>query len=360
VPEDRDSGFVGAQERLAAIVSNSDDAIYSKDSNALITSWNHAAQKLYGYTPEEAIGRDIVMLIPEENKGEERDILGRILNGERIDHFETERVRKDGSRVPISLTVSPVRNEAGEIVEASVTARNITLRRQLERAQRDLDLQEFIAKVAHELRNPLAVVTGFAEALLRDKAELPPDRFDQMLAAMVRQGERAKRLVHDLLEFSRFGGRGFDVTFESVSISEIVDAALDTSGAADSRDVTIDVPEGSHMESDPMRLEQILVNLLTNAAKYGGDWIGVRARVDDRAATFTVEDDGPGVSADLAPNLFEPFARAEGHRSMGTGLGLAITRHLARALGGDVSYEPRDPNGCLFIVALPITSAAEG
>jgi PAS domain S-box-containing protein len=139
-------GAVGPSEHLAAIVESSDDAILSKDRDGVITTWNPGAQRIYGYTEEEAIGRPISMLIPEHRAGEERDILARILRGEHVDHYETERVTKDGRTINVSLTVSPIRDGTGEVVAASVIARDITPR------QRTLTL----ASMLHDLTSALS------------------------------------------------------------------------------------------------------------------------------------------------------------------------------------------------------------
>jgi signal transduction histidine kinase len=124
--------------------------------------------------------------------------------------------------------------------------------------------------------------------------------------------------------------------------------------ASEKRDIQLDIPGDAELETDPMRLEQILVNLLSNACKYGGEFVGLHVALDADEVSFVVEDDGSGIPDDLAPRLFEPFARAGGLRSAGTGLGLAITRLLAHALGGEISYEPRTPSGSCFTLTLPL------
>jgi PAS domain S-box-containing protein len=133
---------------IAAIVESSEDAVLTKDLNGLITSWNHGARRLFGYAAEEVIGKPVTILIPAERHNEEPTMLARIRRGERIDHYETVRQRKDGSTVDISLTVSPVRNPEGEIVGASKIARDITERRRAEQQQRLL-----LREMDHRVKN---------------------------------------------------------------------------------------------------------------------------------------------------------------------------------------------------------------
>src|SRR5581483_7152289 len=144
-----------AAERLASIVESSDDAIVSKDLNSIIRSWNGGAERIFGYTEEEAIGQSVTMLIPEDLLAQEDLILSRIVKGERIDHFETIRKRKDGTLVDVSLTVSPVRDSSGTIIGASKVARDITESRQAREKQKLL-MQE----MSHRIKNILAVATG--------------------------------------------------------------------------------------------------------------------------------------------------------------------------------------------------------
>ena len=177
-----------AADALAAIVMSASDAIYSKDRNATITSWNPAAERLYGYTAEEAVGAPIAMLIPEDRRGEETDFLERILQGESIDHYETERRRKDGSVVRVSVSISPVHNAAGEIVEAAVVARDVTAQRELEAT-----VAARSRKQALELNDE--VVQGLATA----KLALESGRHEQGLKAIESTLDRVRAIVTALL-----------------------------------------------------------------------------------------------------------------------------------------------------------------
>src|SRR5262249_45476703 len=154
-----------AQARLAAIVESSEDAIVSKNLTGVITSWNRSAERLFGYTAQEAIGQSITIIIPADRRGEERRILDTIRQGQTVEHFETVRQRKDGTLLDISVTISPIRNERGTIIGASKIARDVTERRQLEAAQRALEQarEEFLAAAAHDLKTPLTTIKGLAQ-----------------------------------------------------------------------------------------------------------------------------------------------------------------------------------------------------
>ncbi len=188
---------------LSSIVDSSEDAIVSKDLNGIITSWNKSAERLFGYSAEEAIGQSITMLIPANRRGEEAEILDRLRRGERVDHFDTIRIRKDRSPVPISLTISPIRDSVGRIIGASKIARDITSRKEMEAALKEADRRkdEFLATLAHELRNPLAPIRNAVQILM---AKGPPDPELQWARGVIdRQVQQMARLLDDLLDVSR-------------------------------------------------------------------------------------------------------------------------------------------------------------
>ena len=183
-------------DALAAIVESSEDAIYSKDRNAVITSWNAAAERLYGYAADEILGRPMSVIVPENRKGEELDILGRILHGERVTHYRTQRLRKDGAIVDVSIAVSPVHDDEGEIVQAAVVARDISASVRLEQALADeRDAQAKVdRKRALELNDE--VVQGLAVA----KMAFETGHHEKGLRAVTAALERAKSIVANLLD----------------------------------------------------------------------------------------------------------------------------------------------------------------
>lgn len=353
-----------ANARLAAIVESSDDAIISKDLNSIVMSWNAGATRLFGYTATEMIGRPIMLLMPPDRLDEEPSILDRIRRGERIDHYETVRLRKDGSLIDISLTVSPIANAQGVIVGASKIARDITDRKRAERALLEADRQknEFLATLAHELRNPLAPISNSLNILrLTRSADPAAERVQEM---MERQVKHMVRLVDDLLEISRITTGKIELRLESVEIASVIRSAVETSRPlidAGRHHFTATLPpEPLTVEADPVRLSQVVANLLNNSAKYtdpGGQiWLTVSREGDDIA--IAVRDTGIGISAELLPHVLEMFTqahRAKRHAQEGLGIGLALVKRLVELQGGSVEAKSEgEGKGSEFVIRLPL------
>ena len=194
-PEKAGAPRQNVSEFLAAIVQSSDDAIYSKDRNAVITSWNSGAERLYGYTAEEAIGQPMHMLIPESQKGEELDILGKVLLGQKVHHYETQRLRKDGEIVSVSIAVSPVHDKNGEIVEAAVVARDVTQRVKLEET---ID-KEREARASADRKRALELNDEVVQGLAVAKLSIETANHEDGLLALTAALERARGIVANLL-----------------------------------------------------------------------------------------------------------------------------------------------------------------
>jgi PAS domain S-box-containing protein len=351
------------QELLAAIVASSDDAIISKTLDGIITSWNAGAERLFGYTAAEAIGKSILILIPEDRKEEETMILGRLQRGERIDHFQTLRVTKDGRPVDISLTISPIRNETGQLVGASKVARDITLQKSAQRELEEADVRknEFLALLAHELRNPLGPIRH-AATILRARSPSPED-LRWATNIIDRQTLHMTRLVDDLLDVSRITRGTIELRRERVDLANILKAAVEASSALIERarhQLRVSAPAGPlYVEGDPIRLVQIVTNLLDNAAKYTdpGGQIWLSAEQEGEDAVIRVKDSGIGIPAELLPRIFEMFTqsgmaleRAQG----GLGVGLSLVERLVKLHGGTVSaYSGGVGQGSQFMIRLP-------
>lgn len=341
--------FATTEALLSAIVSSSEDAIYTKDRDAIIRSWNGSAERLYGYTPEEAIGRDVEMLIPPSSHGEEREILGRIMQGERIQHYETRRLTKDGRIVDVSLTVSPIL-DGSKIVGASVIARDIRDRKEAEHLSRRLEKLQFVNLVAHELRNPLSALTGATDLLLAYGDKLDPD-LNAILALIVRQARHADTLISDLLDLSRMESGRFAVAMEPVNLAPVATSALESTPPPAGTNVALDIPDHVAILGDAARMRQVFSNLLVNAYKYGGDSVRVEAHSEARQVTVVFTDNGPGLPPGFERKAFDLFVRVPGSKPAGTGLGLAITRGLIEAQQGSITYESARP-GARFVVRL--------
>ena len=338
------------ESTLAAIVSSSGDAIFSKDPTGVITSWNPGAERLYGWSPDEAIGRSIRLIIPPHRLGEELKILEQILAGTRIEHYETERIRKDGVIVQVSVSVSPILGRRGDVVGASVIARDITGKKREEHLEREVERRDFIARAAHELKNPLTTIAGMAH-ILRDKRDaLDADALEKVYSALIRQSERANRLIGDMLELARLESGQIDIDPVVVALRSVIDVSTETAGVAGSVDVINLVDEATTVRADAFRLEEVFVNLFTNSAKYGASSIAVTAEPGDGSVRVLVADDGPGIPQELTSELFVPFTRGDA-TVPGSGLGLSISRRLCEAFGGRLELDPSGP-GARFALTL--------
>ncbi len=363
---------------LAAIVESSDDAIVSKTLEGRILSWNAAASRIFGYTAAEAIGQPITIIVPPELHHEERRILDDLRRGERIDHFDTTRITKDGRRISISLTVSPVRDSRGVIIGASKVARDISERklseqalldsqrrlRASEEALRDADRRkdEFLALLAHELRNPLAPIRYALAA--NKKAGRTAEQLRRSEEMMERQVALMSRLLDDLLDVSRITRSALELQKTATELTFVIGSAIDTARPiieAKNHTLSLDLPKHSlRLEADPVRLAQVFSNLLINAAKYTdrGGQIQLRAVQEGGEIVIAVRDNGIGISADMMPRLFDMFSQAEGARGRaegGLGIGLSLVRGLVTLHGGSVSARSDGPGaGSEFIVRLPI------
>ena len=312
---------------LAAIIDSSDDAIVSKTLEGVITSWNRGAEQIFGYTSAEAVGQHITLIIPRERHGEEETVLTNIRQGKKIDHFETVRQTKDGRRIDISLTVSPVRDAQGQIVGASKVARDITAKKraEAERAQitereqaarriaeqANLMKDEFLATVSHELRNPLNSIVGWA-ALLRS-GNVGANSHARAVEAILKAAHAQAQIISDLLDVSRIISGKMRLDVRPVELVEVLQDAVDTvRPAADAKQIRVHTlfdPGASPMAGDPDRLRQVFWNLLSNAVKFtpsNGRVQVVSQRIDSHIEV-TVNDTGPGIEPELLPLVFERF-----------------------------------------------------
>ncbi|HEY5752190.1 MAG TPA: PAS domain S-box protein [Chthoniobacterales bacterium] len=361
--------------RLAAIVESSDDAIISKDLDGTIVTWNSGATRLFGYTAKEAIGQSITVLIPADRQGEEPEILRRILHGERIDHFQTVRRRKNGSLVEVSLTVSPIKDSTGCIIGASKIARDITdikvheaaLKAALDAAEAaNSSKDRFLAMLSHELRTPLTPALAAAAVLEADDSLPVSVRED--IGTIRRSIETEAKLIDDLLDLSRMKSGKFNLQKESVDPNEIIRRACDIchlqiveKGIRLEQDLD---PEVGPLFADPARLEQVFWNLVQNAAKFTpvGGTISIKSKRRNGKWQVEIRDTGIGIEPDFLLRLFTPFeqARPAASNSGGLGLGLAIAKALVELHGGSIcAHSSGAGQGSLFTIEIPERSPPE-
>jgi PAS domain S-box-containing protein len=357
-------GAEDAQARLAAIVDSSQDAIISKTLDGIIRSWNSGAERLFGYSPVEAIGQSITLIIPPERLDEEHKILAKLAMGQRVEHFETVRVSKHGRRIDISLTISPVRDSAGRIVGASKVARDITERKRAEEAIREADLRkdQFIALLAHELRNPLAPLRNGLHVIRLAGSDT--NAIAKAGEMMERQLGHMVRIVDDLLDISRIGQNKMELRRASVLLTDVVSSAAETARpaieAAGLEFTTSLPPEPIHLDADLTRLAQVFSNLLTNSAKYtesgGHVWLTAECQGDE--VVVVVRDTGIGIPPDALPRIFDMFSQAD--RSIerstgGLGIGLALVKGIVEMHGGRVAaMSEGQGKGSTFTIKLPV------
>jgi PAS domain S-box-containing protein len=358
---------------LAAIVESSDDAIISKSLEGIIQSWNAAAERLFGFTAEEAVGQHISLVIPPDRIAEEDQIITGLKAGKRIEHFETERVRKDGRRIIVSLTISPIKDDSGNVVGASKIVRDFTERMRLmddlQRLAMDLSAadqrkNEFLATLAHELRNPLAPMSNMLEVVKRagDDREIlkqAHETFERQLNQMV-------RLVDDLLDLNRITHDRLELRRSQVELSSVIQQAVEVArpliDAAD-QELIVDLPEEPiHLNADRARLAQVFGNLLNNSCKYTepNGTITLKAKRMDDEVLVTVKDNGAGIPRDKIGSIFDMFMQVDrsSERSQeGLGIGLTLVKRLVEMHGGAIdARSDGEGHGSEFTVRLPVVT----
>ncbi len=355
------------QARLAAIVESSQDAIISKSLDGIIQSWNSEAERLFGYSAEEAIGQPIGLIIPRDRDDEERAIMQRLRRGERVEHFETVRVAKDGRPVELSITISPIRDAAGDVIGASKVARDIAERKRIEEALRSADRRkdEFLAVLAHELRNPLAPLASGLQVIRL--AQGNPDAVARARTMMERQLAHMVRLVDDLLDVSRINRNRMELRRSRLLLADVVNSAIETARPlieAAKHTLTVSLPsEPIYIDGDLTRLSQVFSNLLANSAKYTeeGGRIFLQAAPGPDHVVVSVRDTGIGIPAEHVGTVFDMFSqidRSIERSSGGLGIGLALVQGLVKMHGGTVSAQSPGPGqGSTFTVTLPVIAA---
>jgi two-component system CheB/CheR fusion protein len=367
--------------QLSSIVESSEDAIVGKRLDGTITSWNRGAQQMYGYTPEEVVGKNVRMLMAPGSENELDGIVERIRRGERIEHKQSFRVTKDGTHLDVSVTISPIYDATGALIGLSAISRDISkmvaAQRELEERQRRITTllaqtediarrrEQFLAMLSHELRNPLAAVIN-ASALLVDNVER--DRISHCQAVIDRQAKHMKRLLDDLLDVSRITRGKFELRTEELDLRRALDAAIESvTPLFDQRAVklvTEMMPVPLPVHGDANRLMQVVVNLLSNAANYSPRNSKVRliVTVENNAAVLRVIDHGVGIEIELQQRIFDLFVQSEQRldRSRGgLGVGLSLAKNIVELHGGTIEVNSDGPGkGADFKVTIPLSSAA--
>jgi PAS domain S-box-containing protein len=363
--------------RFTALVASSRDAIIGKTLDGTITSWNPGAEQIFGYSAAEMVGASVFRLIPEELHAAERDVLERLSRGEAVAVGEAERVRKDGQRIWISLSVSPIRDASGRIVGAASIKRDVTEQRLAEERQRDTQRLRAVGQlaggVAHEANNQMLVVLGAVHFLLR-RGDLPPGSENDLLEIR-HAAERTAAITQQLLAF----GRRQALRLENIDMNRVVDRFMPVLRRTMSEHHQLRVeltPEALVVRVDPQQIDQVLLNLALNArdAMPEGGTITVRTSWSDAEpghppsavqpgdssathyACLMVQDTGHGMDAATLRQAFEPFFTTKGV-GQGTGLGLSVVDGIVSQSGGFVRVTSTPGQGATFSLYFPLAAA---
>ena len=364
-----------AKLRLAAIVESSDDAIISKDLQGIITSWNAGAERLFGYSADEIIGQPISRLTPTQNQMEQSTILAEISRGADIKHFETVRLRKDGSCIDVSVTISPIKDLSGTVIGASKVARDISGRKvtesklleataAAEKANRAKS--EFLSRMSHELRTPLNAILGFAQLL--GVSNPPPSSAQTIkIEQIIKAGWYLLELINQILDLALIESGKLSLSQEAVPLIDVLrECQAMAEPLAGQRDIKLTfVPFDNTwlLHADRTRVKQILLNLISNAIKYNHEHGEVEVEVEVEVTCspnttgklrITIKDSGAGLPPEKLEELFQPFNRLgqETSNEEGTGIGLVVTRQLVELMGGKIGVESTVGLGSEFWVEL--------
>jgi PAS domain S-box-containing protein len=357
---------------LASIVQSSDDAIFSKDLDGIVTSWNRGAERIFGFSAQEMIGRSISIIFPPDRPNELASIMQRIRRGERIDHYQTIRRTKGGELLNVSLTISAMQDPSGRMTGASVISRNITEQVQaadrLARLNTDLrrsndilaltnqDLERFAFIASHDLQEPLRMITAYSQLLIKSYAGQFSSEANTFVDNIVEGTTRMRDLLADLLAYTEIRSRN-EEQLEPVDLNLVLEdvrrnlkASIHESGAAVTNDV-LPVVRAFQAHFQPL-----FQNLIGNAIKYRSavpPRIHISVEEVGAELRFSVSDNGLGIDPEYHQQIFEVFKRLHGKKIPGTGVGLAICQRVVERYGGRIWVESQLGQGSTFIFTLP-------
>jgi PAS domain S-box-containing protein len=359
---------------LASIVSSSEDAILSKDLDGIMTSWNAAAERMFGYSAEEIVGQSVTLIYPPDSQSEFSQIIERIRRAQWVEHYETTRMRKDGGILPVSVTVSPIKNSKGNIIGASDIIRDMTRYKELEQQR-----EAFISLVTHELKTPLTALQGNVQLaqrrltrLLGQSEQMPLEQhrmLEEVLSMLSRSQQQLrvqKRLIDDLLDISRIQEDKLELHESDFNLVELVyETVQDYQAGHPSRLITLELPEQDPIMvyADRDRIQQVLGNYVTNALKFSqaSQPVHIGMTLETESVCVWVRDHGPGLSPEQQQHTWNRFSQAprtpvqQGWKE-GLGLGLYICQQLIRRQHGSVGVHSKPGHGATFWFTLPLPS----
>ncbi|MGV3704536.1 MAG: PAS domain S-box protein [Arcticibacter sp.] len=352
------------QAVLSAIVTTSDDAIISKTLEGIITSWNPSAHRLFGHSEQEALGKHISLIIPPDRLSEEDVIIDNIRRGNKLNHFETIRMTKDGKMIPISVSISPIMSSSGKIIGASKIARDISEQKKIYDQLKVLNAKkdEFIGLASHELKTPLTSINGYLQILAM---RMTDDKNKSFLEKTQQQVKKLSSLVEDLLDISKIEAGKLSFATEEFDICEIIEDAVDLiSHANNSYHITFQPAVSSCLlTGDAHRIEQVIINLMTNAIRYspGSDAIEIFLNEESDEIKVGVKDYGVGIAPEKLTNIFSRFYRVnEGNANVsGLGIGLYLCHEIVTRHGGKIWAESVPGEGSTFWFTVPRETAQD-
>jgi two-component system sensor histidine kinase VicK len=334
---------------LNSIIEGSDDAIVSKDLNSIVTSWNSAAERIFGYTASEMIGKSIMKIIPPDRADEEPHILGQLRQGIRVDHFETERLRKDGTLISVSLTISPIKDHTGNVVGLSKIARDITDKKNIE-----IKKNEFIGFVSHELKTPLTSLRSYIQVALHKAKKDELEFICQALSRAEMQTKKMENMISDFLSISKFEDGQMKINPIRFDIAKMIKENLEDARIASAKhSIVYTGAETANVHGDQEKLSLVLTNLISNAQKYSpnGGTITLNCIQKDNHFLISVSDQGIGISITDQKLMFGKFFRVNSEQTKfisGFGIGLYLTSTIINLHGSSIAVESEPDKGSTF------------
>jgi two-component system sensor kinase FixL len=357
------------QAYLADIVESSDDAIVGKTLNGVITSWNKAAERIFGYKATEIVGKSVTLLIPSERVAEEKEILDRVKRGERIDHYESVRLHKNGREVIVSLTISPIRDGNGQIIGASKIARDITehkaaqrqileLQSELIHASRLSVMGQMVAAITHELGQPLTAVNNYLSGLTRllSTADTPSKISDSIRKAS-EENQRSSDIVHRLRDLivKRKSNRR-EENLNNI-LEQTLTLALIDAKARGVKTRLLLTPDLEPVLADKVQIGQVILNVIRNAIEAMESSVDRTLTISTlrdphlQTVELRIADTGPGLAPQVKERLFQPYVTT---KDGGMGIGLSVCHDIIDSHNGSLTAEPNEPHGTTFMIQLPL------
>lgn len=358
-------------QSLADIVESSNDAIIIKSLDGLITNWNKGAEQVYGYLAEEVLGKNITILESDNLKGEIEQLGEMVKKGKKVQHYETTSLKKDGSTVNVSLTLSPIIDQSGKIVSISCIAGDITEKKISEKLFQEKQLAEvanrtksdFLAKISHELRTPLNSIIGFTDMLNEQAYGELNAKQQRVIGNISKSGKLLLNLVNNILDISKVEAGKMELNYKNFELStklNVIRSLL--SPIADLKNIKIEIEIDFNLTSicaDEDKFMQIMYNLVDNAIKFSDEksLVEIKARKNGDMMEISVIDTGIGIKDEDQHKLFKPFSQIDSfysRKSPGTGLGLSLVKHIVDLHGGHVWFRSNPNEGSTFAFVIPI------